>query len=117
MHTLTIRRPSLLRKLAAFALVLTIISLAASDASAQYGRFRGRGGYYGRGFYGRGYGGFYGPRVYNRGYAGGYYGYGPRFYGRGYGGFYPAPYIAPPVYAAPGLGFGYGYGYGGGLFY
>ena len=118
MHTLAIRRPSVLRKLAALALALAIISLVASDASAQYGRFRAPGGYRGGGFYGRGYGGFYGPRVYAPAYGGLY---GPRYYGRGYGGFYgypyAAPYIAPPVYVAPGFGFGNAYGYGGGFGY
>jgi len=117
MLTLAPRRPNLLRRLAAVALALTIISLAASDASAQYGRHHGGWGY-GPGYYGRGYGGFYGPRYYNRGYYGGFYG-GPGFYGRGYGGLYGYPYaaplIAPPVYVAPPIYSGFGFG--GGLFF
>ena len=116
MHILAARRPNLLRKLAALGLALVFLSLAASDASAQYRRGRGGfgRGFYGRGYggvYGRGYGGFYRPQVYNRGYVGG--NFGPRVYSRGYGGVYgypyARPYVAPRVYG--------GMGYGGGIPY
>jgi hypothetical protein len=112
MHTLAIRRPNFFRKLASLALVLTILTVFASDASAQRGRFGGgfgRGGYYGRGYGGFGYGRGFGPGFYNRG-------YGPGFYNRGYGGFYGYgyPYVRPyygvPLYGGYGLG---GLGYGG----
>jgi hypothetical protein len=105
MHTLAIRRPNFLRKLASVVLVLTLLTVFASDASAQRGR--GFGGYGRGGFYGRGYGGF----GYGRG-----FGYGPGFYNRGFYGLYgyPRPYIAPPIYTGFGYGYGgLGYGYGG----
>ena len=113
MRILATRRPNLVRKLAALGLALVFLSIAASDASAQY--MRGRGGFNrgfsGRGFYSRGYGGFNRPQYYNRGFVGG--NFGPQFYSRGYGGIYGAPYarpfVAPRVYG--------GMGYRGGLMY
>jgi hypothetical protein len=122
MNTLTTRRPKLLRRLASVTLVLTILALFTSEASARGGRFVGRGGY-GGGFYGRGYGGYarpgfgYGYGGYARpGFYGGYGGYArPGFYG-GYGGLYgypyARPYLAAPIYGGVGMGYGaYGYPY------
>jgi hypothetical protein len=60
-----------------------------------------RGGYGGRGFYGRGYGGY-------RGFGGGYRGYGG-YYGGGYGNYYSYPYYSYsyPYYSSYPYGGGY----------
>jgi hypothetical protein len=108
MHTSMTRRRSAFRWLAAIGLVLAILPVLASDASAQYrrGGFRGRGYGYAPRYYSRGYG--YAPRVYSRGYG---YGYAPRVYNRGYGFYnYGVPFgnaYRSPFYA-PGFRMGFG---------
>ncbi len=70
MHLPATRLMNFIRKLAGLALALMLLSLAAPDASAQYGMFGPRGGFYGRGPFTRSYYRPYGPQFYSRGYAG-----------------------------------------------
>ena len=101
------RLGGLLRRPSVLCFAFLIITLVASDASAQYGWNRGGfgRGNFGRGYYGRAYSRVYRPPVYNQGYVGG--NFGPRFYSRGYGGVYGAPYarpfVAPRVYGGQGF--------------